>query len=181
MRTVVARSLVALPVRDKFRIRLIAGVGFAGFPEARAALEHFLEGTGADRSVDISELFRQEPNVGAAVCLGVRKGIRQDTCRGVVAVPQWAYRSSNWMYALGAIRVRWRRVGDRVDVSFRDRYSWTPDEERLTQGLHQSAHRLLAQGAREYDHVGPRHRLSVDEVLAMDPPDRVRAEKMYCM
>ena len=181
MRHMVARSLVALPVRDRSRMRLIAGIGFAGSPEARAALEHFLEGTGGDRSVDIAELFMQDPNVCAVVCDGVRAGIRKDASLGSVTVPQWAYRSSNWMYALGAIRMNWRLVGDRVEVSFRDRYAWTPDEGRITQGLHQSAQRLLDQGAHEYDHVGHSHRLSVNEVQAMRLPRRVTAQKMYCM
>jgi hypothetical protein len=118
---------------------------------ARQHLEHYLTGGGAEVSVDLRALLIEDPRVLANLQYAIMAGNPKSAT--TIAIEQQNYSNRDWLYALGGINIHWEVVGsrrDKVRLSFRDQYSWHPEEDRPTACVHQAAERLKAMGARDY-------------------------------
>lgn len=132
-------------------------------PEGRAAqyLHHYLDGWGGTEYIDTATLLRED----TALLKIIEKNIQDERMKGPIKrsgqipLSQLVFSNQDWKMATGSLNMDWQFVSEgpgfiEVELSFRNKYRWHPNEARVTQCLHQAAERLKKSGAQEFLMVG---------------------------
>lgn len=130
---------------------------------AHKFLQHYLAGSGLDKSVDILAMLREDSGVRQTVEREIGAQLKRPmTPMGVVPLPQPVFTNRDWQYATGSLNMNWKRIPMSlangqvaVELSFRNQYRWHPKESRITQCVHQAAEDLKQKGAKDFWLVGP--------------------------
>ena len=146
----------ALSPHDRITLEIARMATMWNKPRASSHLGHYLSGQGTDVCVETSDLFRDDVGVRCVFYKDVSTQLRRGLTQGNATVPQWAYTNEDWLYALGGIEINWFTKGDSVTAWFVNWYCWHPNEQRLTQRLHQAAENLKTHGAKEFFILGSR-------------------------
>lgn len=133
------------------------------WPRAYTYLAYYLGGRGGVISVDVATLLEENPQAADRVAGIIREAATESgTYVGAdpVTAPirQQDYSDENWRMALGNIdEVSWQ-ILDQPDsegyalvrVRVRDRYHWSPEDERVTDCIHEVMERQKEHGAAEF-------------------------------
>jgi hypothetical protein len=129
---------------------------------AEEFLHYYLAGSGFDKSVDIPTLLREDDGVRQTVEREISAQLKRPmTPMGVVPLPQPVFSNRDWRYATGSLNMNWKQIPMSlpngqiaVELSFRNQYRWHPNEQRITQCVHQAAENLKQKGAKDFWMVG---------------------------
>jgi hypothetical protein len=121
-------------------------------------LDHYLSGAGGTVEVDLAQLLRQDTGVAQRLTSDIWQKAQMGEMSGTTSVGQFYYRDQDWHFALGGINLNWEIVAPQampykaahVRVWFTNQYRWHPNEDRITQSIHQAADRLKTKGAAEF-------------------------------
>jgi hypothetical protein len=128
-----------------------ARVGVAG-PLALDFYTHFLDASGADRSIAVAEVIARDAGVRRVI----RRSIARGGSSGTTRINQSDYSDSDFQFAFGAIDcVQWRalppagrrwRRDDRtnIEVSMLDYYEFHPERQGVSQCAHAACVELVA-------------------------------------
>jgi hypothetical protein len=141
-------------------------------PLARQHLDHYLAGSGSDFVEDVAALYQQDGGFKQESELQISGA---GELSGQFQVPQPAYFSPEWQYALGAVdEVHYELlsavddVHAEVSIRIRDNYEWHPDEYRGwgSHIAHVALENAKQNGAKNFWEVGQATvRLSVGKTL----------------
>ena len=144
-------SLLSRLVPDpQKQLVLVQWLGFQRGGRASACLEHYLQGTGAPREFDISNLLQEDDGVQQHLAQEIAVQNAQGLTSGQVAVPQFIFSSLDWRCALGSVNFKWKQEGANLVIWFEEPYRWAPLGSRITQVFHRAAEQMKHCGAREF-------------------------------
>lgn len=149
-----------------------------GRRRAKEFLQHYLNGSGADKIIDMQEFLRDCPVVRQRVSDAIFKQIEIEPAKikGSVPLPQGVFGNSpseqDWRYATGSLNMNWQieMLSQRlahytprlelpgireeclcVLLSFTNIYRWHPEAARISQCVHKAANNLKVTGAKEFN------------------------------
>jgi len=134
-------------------------------PNGQAAkhLDYYLSGKAGTVTVDLEQLLRQDSGVREWLQKDIRAKLAAKQLQGTTKIPQLVYRDRDWQYAIGGMNLNWevrpptaapRYKAASVRVYFTNNYRWHPNEDRITQCIHQAAERLKVKGAADFTMKG---------------------------
>ena len=150
---------------DRVIIEIARMIAMKNKPRAQRHLSHYLCGGGKSITIDTAVLLNEDPGVLGMLLSGVKEGLQTGWTQGKLSIPQWSYANSDWLYALGGIKLNWKQEEAFIVTSFVTRYRWHPQETRITQRVHQAAENLKRKGAAEFTVVGTRTKTPVDTIV----------------
>ena len=121
---------------------------------ASAHLDYYLGGKGGTLTVDLAQLIAEDEGVRKKLNVEIMNKMLDGKSEGTVSIPQVTYTNKDWLYAIGGMNINWRSgpplAQDKVRVGFRNTYRWHPNDDRITQCVHQAAVRLQSDGANDF-------------------------------
>ena len=154
-----------ISLSDRMVIEMARTVMMRNKPRSTRHLTHYLLGSGAPIKIDTWCLFEEDPGVLSMFLGKVHEQLSEGLFKGEISIPQWSYTNSDWLYALGGIKLDWKQEDEFISISFMKRYRWHPQEIRITQRVHQAAENLKKTGAEEFTVVGVTTRIPINEII----------------
>ncbi len=162
--------LCSLPLGDAWLMRFVGIVAVRNKPLAHQHLEHYLKGNGRALALDSDRLFADDSGVRDEFLSQVAERIRWGERSGTIGIPQSAFATREWLFALGGISIPWFTDGYWVSARPGSQYDWHPDQPRITQGIHRLAIRLKDKGASEFSIQGSVLSIPITAVKNAGPP-----------
>jgi hypothetical protein len=137
---------------------------------ASTFLHRYLDGRGGNEYIDINTLFREDPALLKTTQEKIIADLRAKPSKesGTIPLPQRVFSNQDWRYAIGSLNLDWRLVTwnansttPEVELSFKNKYRWHPNEPRVTQCIHQAAERLKTSGAADFWMIGRPVRIKI--------------------
>ena len=117
-------------------------------------LNHYLDGNGADLTVDLQKVLAEDEGVRRLIHTTLYMNLGEGKSSGTIPISQSAYKNKDWHFAIGGMNIEWKWISgtqpNPVEFKFRNKYRWHPQERRITQCIHQAADDLKVKGAADY-------------------------------
>ncbi len=152
---------------DYVIVRMVRAYFALRYPLASRHLVHYLDGSGANFTEDITALFGANPRAAGRVAEQIRgqggsgSGSLVGRTFDTAVIRQRDYDSEDWRLSLGGIDQFDYEVGEQrddgktnVQLTLTDPYEWHPAEDRGSQCLHATMEAQKAKGAKDYTCVG---------------------------
>lgn len=141
------------------------------YPEAQKMLWHYLMGTEEEIEVNTELIMTEDRKLRKTVFTAIRSDINNKRSSGTVNISQSAEKreSKKWLWALGAINVKWQRNGNTIQLWIKDTYKWHGnDPKRNIQCVHQAMERADDYGARLFNYTGTKWTIQMIDLQTID-------------
>jgi len=145
-------DMVCSVTSDSDAIALAKYITMAPGGQAALHLDAYLAGTGIPMWVDLDRVLRTDQGVREEILRGIIAARKEKRTSGTIPIPQHVYANLDWQFAIGGMNIDWRAIPNtnKVFLSFKNKYRWHPNEQRVSQCIHRAAENMKMRGAKDY-------------------------------
>ena len=124
------------------------------YPDAKKMLWHYLTGKGEEVEVPTERVLSESNHLKIFIFDTIWNDVEKGKKSGSINVRQGDYFNDNWKNAFGSINVKWIKSGEDIDIWIEDIYRWHPNEQRISQCVHQAMSAAKDYGAADFKYHG---------------------------